>query len=511
MDSASAQTASRPFAAICSRRHLPRLLVLLALVAYGILLAQNMGAYAGGSDSSGYMNHARLLGEGHVHATPRPIPELPASDAPDWLYSALGFKPAPVGPGVVPTYPAGLPLFVLAAARVVGWTQAGNVVLWLHGIAGVVLTYALGRAFGLRKRGALIAAVIIAASPLYLFMTVQAMSDVPALVWVTAAMLAAWHSRRNAGWALAAGAAYAIAVLIRPTNTLALVPIAIALGFSWRRWVAFGAGGLPGAIFFLLHTHAAYGKYLTTGYGDAAGLQCEWIGMTLVAYGRWLPLAFTPLVFVFIALPCYGRKLPREVSALGAWFLIFAGFYSAYSCTHEAWWYMRFLLPTGPALAVGTMLVLQTFIVPRVSKAMTTIVACAGLVAVVSYGTYWTKKFGALNSGRGEYTYEMTAEWLKENVPPNSVVAVMQNSGALYYYTNLIFVRWDSLDPQAFGRMTKALEGAKRPLYAALFPFELDEQHAFTAHMPTGQWTQIHTIREVTIWRWSPEPANSAR
>jgi hypothetical protein len=68
----------------------------------------------------------------------RAIPELAPADTPEWLYAALGFKRSADGSQVVPTYPTGLPLLVLAAAQVVGWTQAGNVVLWLHGIAGVL-------------------------------------------------------------------------------------------------------------------------------------------------------------------------------------------------------------------------------------------------------------------------------------------------------------------------------------------------------------------------------------
>jgi hypothetical protein len=165
---------------------------------------------------------------------------------------------------------------------------------------------------------------------------------------------------------------------------------------------------------------------------------------------------------------------------------------------------MRFLLPAAPALVVGAMLVLQSLIVPRVTRPRATIIACAGLIGVAAFGTHWTRKFGALNSGRGEYTYELTAEWLKQHVPANAVVAAMQNSGALYYYTDLVFVRWDSMTPENFDKLTAVLQRTNRPLYAALFPFELDEQHAFTVHMPAGHWTKINTIHEVTIWQWSP-------
>ena len=64
------------------------------LVLYALVLGRNVAAVAAGSDSSGYLNHAKLLASGHVHVEPRTIPGLPDSSAPKGLYMALGFKPA---------------------------------------------------------------------------------------------------------------------------------------------------------------------------------------------------------------------------------------------------------------------------------------------------------------------------------------------------------------------------------------------------------------------------------
>jgi 4-amino-4-deoxy-L-arabinose transferase-like glycosyltransferase len=499
-------------------------LVVMAFAAYGVLLARHVGAYAGGSDSSGYMNHARLLALGRVHVAPRTIPGLAPTDVPDWLYSALGFRVASDGTGLVPTYPAGLPLWILAAAKVVGWAQAGNLVLWLHAMAGVGLTYAAARAFGLGQRASIVAAVVVAGSPVYLFMALQAMSDVPALVWTTAAVVAACRARERWRWAFAAGAAYGMAVLVRPTNALALVPIAIALSwppaangprptgepvlaFLARRWLAFGAGGLPCAILFALHSHAAYGKFITTGYGDSAGLEWQWVGMTWRHYAHWLPLEFTPVVVAIVALPLLVRRQAREVVILGTWVMVFAGFYSAYSCTHETWWYLRFLLPAAPALVIGALLVLQSWLRPRIPARVASLALCTAVVGAIAFDAHWDQKLFALDSGDGEKTYPTTAAWLQQHLPPNAVVAVMQNSGALFYYTDFVFVRWDALDPTSFAKVAAALKASGRPLYAALFPFEIDDQHAFRDHMPQGTWAKIGSVREVTIWRWSPDGA----
>src|SRR5208283_3612530 len=101
MDFPNAQTQPPPAA----WRGAARLAALLALAFYGVFLTRNVAALAAGADSSGYLNHARLLASGRVHAPARTLPGLPMADAPRFLYTPLGFVPAPDGAGLVPTYP----------------------------------------------------------------------------------------------------------------------------------------------------------------------------------------------------------------------------------------------------------------------------------------------------------------------------------------------------------------------------------------------------------------------
>ena len=207
-----------------------------------MVLVAHVAAVAGGSDSSGYMSHARLLGEGRLHVQPRIIPGLPRVSGARLLYVPLGFTPAPNGDGLVPTYPVGLPLIVLALRPLAGWRHAGDLAMVLHALGGLAAIYALGRVLGLGRIWASIGVAILALSPLYLFMSLQAMSDVPSLLWTTLAVLAALKSRDRPWWALLAGAAMAIDVLPRPTNVLVFAPLAVALGTSPRRWALAGAG-----------------------------------------------------------------------------------------------------------------------------------------------------------------------------------------------------------------------------------------------------------------------------
>jgi hypothetical protein len=76
----------------------------------------------------------------------------------------------------------------------------------------------------------------------------------------------------------------------------------------------------------------------------------------------------------------------------------------------------------------------------------------------------------------------------------------MQASGALFYYTPFTFIRWDSLDSGNVGKVEAAIRKSGRPLYAVLFPFEIDEQHVLQKRMP-GHWTQVGKVQDVTIWR----------
>ena len=518
------------------------LLAILALAAYAVLLALHVGTCAAGSDASGYMNHARLLAAGNLHAAPRVLSGLTPEEQRSMLFVPLGFVPAPNGNGMVPTYPSGLPLLVAAAARIIGWEHAGDAVICVHALLGLLLAYALGRTMGLSRRGAVLGTTIIAASPLYLNYSLQMMSDVPAFAWTLAAILTAWRSRERSAWALAAGAATAMAVLIRPTNVLIFAPIAVALGWSPRRWLLLIAGGLPGGVFFCFHSLSLYGRVFTTGYGNfAASFSPGWIGVTWWHYACWLPMLFTPVVLLAIGLPWLARTEPRKATLLAVWALVFLAFYSTYDCTHQTWWYLRFLLPAVPPLVIGGLLVarkaaallnaesarpavapyqpnqaeesarpavapypLADSIGWRWSLGRTRVFVYA-LIVIIANSALWNKRLPALNIGRDNEIYPAAAAWLKANLPDNAVISSMQMSGTLFYYTDFTFLRWDFCNADNRPHVLAALRNSHRPFYAALFPFETEA--ALHQHMP-GRWTWVACLpSELEIWRCESDDA----
>jgi hypothetical protein len=475
---------------------------LLALAFYGLFLARNVGAVAAGSDSSGYMNHARLLASGHVRAPVRSLPGLTLPNAPVYLYTPLGFLPAPDGASLVPTYPMGFSLFAIAAAFLTGWGHAADLVVIAHSLAGLAATFALGRMLGLPRGWAALGAAIVAASPLYLFLSLQAMSDVPSLTWTTAAVLAAVASREGRNWALAAGVAAAIDVLLRPTNALAFIPIALALGTSRRRWMLFLCGGLPGALFYFAHAREAYGSLLTTGYGDITfEFSAGYVWQTLVHYALWVPALFTPVAIFALGLPwARGGKPPTRL-LLGAWILAFGAFYSFYKCTHETWWYLRFLLPAVPAIVVAGLLVLRTLLSRFLTTPLRRLCALAPVLVLVAVNSETLcRRLFVFETVGDELRYEKAADWMRSHLPANAVCFAMQESGALFYYTDFTLIRWDTLTKDNVADVEAFVRNSGRPLYAVLFPFEIDPASVRGTVTP-GLWRQVGAVSDVTIWR----------
>src|SRR5262245_17502980 len=172
----------------------------LAALAVGI----RWGTFAaGGSDSSCYMNEARLFSR----FTPR-IEQPLAVAAPwpraAWTFTPAGHLPSPArAGGIVPMCPPGLPI-VMAVAR---WVRADLLVVPILGALAVWLTFLLGSRLDAPSAGAA-AAVLVACSPIFLYQIVQPMTDVPAAAWwLAVAVLAIGEPRRPFAAGLAIGRA----------------------------------------------------------------------------------------------------------------------------------------------------------------------------------------------------------------------------------------------------------------------------------------------------------------
>jgi cytochrome b subunit of formate dehydrogenase len=74
----------------------------------------------------------------------------------------------------------------------------------------------------------------------------------------------------------------------------------------------------------------------------------------------------------------------------------------------------------------------------------------------------------------------------------------MQTSGSLFFYSDFTLLRWDQIHAGNRATVMAAVAAGHRPLYAVLFPFEI--QPALQGSVP-GHWTQIHSVGQVSVWR----------
>jgi hypothetical protein len=471
--------------------------VLILFACLGMVLYRHTGAYAGSSDTSGYMNDARLLADGELHPHQRAIGGIPPASLPFMGYIPLGFLPL-AGDRMYPTYPMGMPLCILLGSIFLGWGAGPSVVIWLHAMACLAATLLFFRQLKVGRELSLLGAMILGTSPLFLFMSLQTMSDTPATLWATLTVLACLRSSGKPIYAALAGVVFSYALLVRPTALLMAFPVVLLLPPTRRHYLLFIGGAAPVLAGIAALNRMVYGSALATGYGNVYDLfGVRFLHETLLNYVSSLPKELTPLVALIIIFPFVrGGIASRQKVGLWLWILALFGFYSVYFCTHETWWYLRFVLPAFPPLIAIAMLVLSPAARKWPHFAMAGwILLAAGILA---WNANWTSKLAATAIGDFEQVYPETCDYLRLRTPPASVVMCMQASGAVFYYTNDVIVRSDSIGNNDFMRIAGACEKSNRSIYMVLFPFERD---AALARFSRGRWQLAAMVRDVGIYR----------
>ena len=201
-----------------------------AVVAAGIMW---MSLAVGGSDSYGYASEAEMWRRGDLLIAQPWTAAVPWPDA-DRTFAPLGYHPGPQPHTIAPVYAPGLPMLMALAKTVGGQCGMFFVVPISAGIA-VLATFGLGTRLATPAAG-LAAAWLFATSPVFLFMLMSPMSDVPtAAAWVVAFWCATGRSVPSAA---GCGVATAIAVLLRPN----LAPMAL-LAPGWQLLMAWRSDG----------------------------------------------------------------------------------------------------------------------------------------------------------------------------------------------------------------------------------------------------------------------------
>jgi len=444
-----------------SWRRLPRWApwITAGIVVASVAIAIRFGIFAaGGADAYGYVSQASLWARGQL-VTPDPLAAVESM-----LGQAavpLGYRLAPIPGAIVPIYSPGLPLAMALALKIAGPSAVYYVVPMLGGLA-VWLTYILGA----RLEGPItgtIAAVLFAFSPLFIFHTLEPMSDVPVTTW----WLLAWvFAISPSTWApLGAGLAVSAAVLTRPNLVpLAIVLVAVVGANRPRlpRLALFAAGSIPGCLIVgALNAHL-YDSPLESGYGPVRPLYAwdRW-RENLGRYTEWLIELNSPgLLLAFLA-PLVTRV--RFALAMLAFFILLLACYLFY-IVYDTWPFLRFLLPAFPLLFV----LASAVIVRGLERLPVELRSAAVFLLCVLLPIWYVVKADSISVfhiQRAEHRYPAVGKEIGRTLPANAIVLSRIQSGSVRLYGNRLTARWDIIEPARFDETIDALRGRGYELY----------------------------------------------
>lgn len=456
----------------------------------------------GGSDSYGYVSQARLLAAGRL------TDRVPLEREYRWpraheSLAPLGYRPAGRDGTIAPTYPPGLPLLMAPLT----WLPdpAVYLVVPLFGVLAVLMCYGVGTQLGDPLAGGL-GAILLAASPTFLFQVVQPMSDVPAAAcWLLALLLAARGSRSTAALA---GAAASVAVLIRPNLApLAVLVAALAMAHD-RRWAdrlrtasAFVALLLPGVLALAAIQQIRYGSPLSSGYDSFGNMfSLDHIVPNLQRYPRWLTELHTWFIWAWLPAPFWiawrpsgARRFAWTAYAFAA--AVFAAYLPYLHFQPHEWTYARFLLPALPLMLVlGAALALAAIRrLPAAARA-TVAVALFGALALVFLRAAEQHKAFSLRAG--ESRYPAAAHFVRDRLPREAFVIAAQHSGSIRYYAGRPILRWDVVPAHWLDAAVAALRARGHMVFAVL---DDDEYPAFYGRFDAAGQQTIRRLRLVGL------------
>jgi hypothetical protein len=440
---------------------------------------------ASGADASGYVSQADRWIQGTLKPPQPWVGQVPWPN-PRWTFTPLGYVPVDDVPpyAQAPIYSPGLPL-MMAAAKIVGGQAALFLVVPLCAAAMVLATFGIAR----RVRGptaGVMAAWLLATSPIVIWMLVFPMSDVPvAAAWTVAFFFLMGD---GAGSTVTAGLFSAVAVLIRP-NLFFLAPI-MSLWVFVRVWnpprsfgrrlrdaALFYAGVAPGAIFIGVLFASFFGSPWVSGYGrlsDVLGTANVWPNLRL--YFQWalsVQATLTIVGLVGLVIPfCWPTGNSRRAVAIAALMVLgITAEYAAYA-VFDDWAFLRFFLPAWPWLAIGGAGVATTLF-DRVPSGLKLVVV-AGVIGIGVVGVRTVRDRFVFDLWHYNRRYTAASMIIRDVSPPNSAVFSMEQSGALRYYSGRMPIRYDQLPPDWLDRSVDWLAGSGVHCYAVLDAWEIE-------------------------------------
>jgi len=471
---------SRPARAHDSRKANRQWLAAVAALAVVVfVLTSAFGAFvAGGADSSGYLNQARLWERGTLITNESLIERVDWPFA-DWTFSPLGFRPGVTRGTLVPIYSPGYPMVMGSIRRVFGAGREMYVVpITAAGL--VVCTAILGTWVGGLPIGAA-ASLLLATSPPFVLQSLQPMSDVPTAFWWTLAALLG--SSRRLIDSLASAAAVAMAILTRPN----LVPLAIPLvlfvlaarrreetSYNWRGAIIVSSGVVMAAALVAYLNTIFFGSPGSSGYGAPRDLyQLGFVPVNVVRYTQWLMQSETILIFAALA----GLVALRRNAFAGRWAMFAAAVVAIVLSSYlfyrpfDNWTYLRFFLPAYPLLFVALLSVANfNFFASRPGLKTALIVT----TTVVVFGAHinFMLHNHVFQTKALEQKYLTVTDYIQRSLPANAVFISHQYTGSIHYYTDRRILRYDWLVPNRLDDAVHRLESLGYKPYVLLEDWE---------------------------------------
>ena len=369
----------------------------------------------------------------------------------------------------------------MAIAMKIGGSAAAYLVVPLFGGLAVWFTYRLGARIADARAG-MLAAVLLAFSPIFVFQSLEPMSDVPATMWWLLAWVLALSPRGGATFA--AGLSVSAALLTRPN----LVPLSLVLTAvsalqapQLKRAASFVLGMLPGCVAVAALNAHWYGSPLRSGYGTL-DLFYAWDHAVpnLRHYWAWMIELDATVVLLAIAAP-FVLRAKAAAAAMLAFFGALVGCYLFY-LVYDTWPFFRFLLPGLPLVLVlaAAATVWLVSRLPLVCRGAAIFLLCT-LFPIAAVQT--AARLTVFTVQRSEQRYVAVGEFVAAALPANAIVLTVIQSGSVRLYGGRPTLRWDQLEPE---RLDATIDGLRTAGYEPYLLLEEWEDPIFRARFGTS-------------------------
>ena len=460
--------------------------IFFGAIIYLAFLNVYMSPYASATDASGYMNFAKQLAQGEIFLPVRSLPAHAIMEFGTEAFQPMGWLVRDNSGLMSPYYPPGAPLHFAVASWLVGEPAAVNLANTVLTIAAGILLYLSCRHLKMEKIWALGAVVALYLCPLFIFGALQPYSELPALTWSLATLYAAMRANDRPLWAICCGAAFSVAVLVRPTNILLALPILLASELRLKRMIWLGLGSVPGGLWLLYLNWRLYGSPFTTGQASLLQqLSIGYVPHNLAHFGRWTFVLLGPLALSSLALLYFRQLGARDYLLHACWILGLVGFYAFYSDAGlDAWWWLRYLLPAYPSLIILATAGLREIWI-RVFQSYPTVRRWSIAAAIIMLSFGWEIIFiprvgggELLSMGQWWKLYRDGPHWTRANMRPDAIIVCSDFSGAFYYYTDFTVLNYGIMDTSKSREFFRAVSEQGRPVYAVLSDFEINGEDA---------------------------------